>query len=162
MRNARNSIAKAAAPFAAAILALGAAKPVQADSWNAAVGAQSADKGKQALAFLSNELWIHVGDSIRWSAATDEIHTVTFLKTGQMRPPLFANGNSGPFVGCPNTNITPDGSSFDGSTCVTSAPLTIGQRTSICIERWIPQGRRSTFCSRPNAMPPPPNASSKS
>ena len=130
MMNRRNTIAKAGAPFAAAaILALGVAKSGQADTWTAAVGAQSADKGKQALAFLSNEFWIHVGDSISWTAATDEIHTVTFLKTGQIRPPLFANGNSGPFVGCPST--TPDGSSFDGSTCVTSAPLTIGQTYSV-------------------------------
>jgi plastocyanin len=93
------------------------------------LGAQSADKGKQALAFLSNELWIHVGDGIRWTAATDEIHTVTFLKTGQIRPPLFAAGNSGPFVGCPNA--IPDGSSLDGSTCVTSAPLAIGQTYTV-------------------------------
>ncbi|MBZ5617613.1 MAG: hypothetical protein LAQ69_02590 [Acidobacteriia bacterium] len=130
MRNIWNSLSKAAAPIAAAaILALAAAKPGHADTWNAAVGAQSADKGKQALAFLSNELWIHVGDGIRWTAATDELHTVTFLKTGQIRPPLFAAGNSGPFVGCPNA--TPDGSSFDGSTCVTSAPLTIGQTYTV-------------------------------
>ena len=33
-------------------------------------------------------------------------------------------------------------------------------RTSICIERWIRQGRRSTFSSRPNAIRPQPNASS--
>ena len=92
-------------------------------------GAQSADKGKQALAFLSNELWIHVGDGICWTAATDEIHTVTFLKTGQIRPPLVAAGNSGPFVGCPNA--TPDGSNFDGSTCVNPAPLTIGQTYTV-------------------------------
>lgn len=130
MRDAWNSMAKAAAPFAAAaILTLGATQPGHADTWNAAVGAQSTDKGKQALAFLSNELWIHVGDGIRWTAATDELHTVTFLRTGQTRPPLFANGNSGPFVGCPNT--TPDGSNFNGNTCVTSAPLTIGQTYTV-------------------------------
>jgi hypothetical protein len=31
-------------------------------------------------------------------------------------------------------------------------------RTSTCIERWIPHVRRSTFYSRPNAIPPHPNA----
>jgi plastocyanin len=130
MKNTWNRVAKAVATIAAAaVLTLGATRPSQAETWNAAVGAQSADKGKQALAFLSNELWVHVGDSIRWSAATDEIHTVTFLKTGQVRPPLFAAGNSGPFVGCPNA--VPDGSSFNGSTCVTSAPLTIGQTYTV-------------------------------
>lgn len=130
MSNRRNALTMVAAPFAvAAILALGMAKPVRADTWNATVGAQSADKGKQALAFLSNELWIHAGDSIKWTAATDELHTVSFLKAGQVRPPLFANGNSGPFVGCPGTTL--DGSSFNGSSCVTSGTLSNGQTYSV-------------------------------
>jgi hypothetical protein len=74
MRNTWNSVSKAATPIAAAaILAPGATKPGQADTWNAVGDARGADKGKQALAFLSNELWIHVGDGIRWTAATDEI-----------------------------------------------------------------------------------------
>jgi plastocyanin len=130
MRNAWNMMVRTAAPLAAAaILALGTARPIQADTWTAAVGAQSSDEGKQALAFLANELWIHVGDSIRWTAATDEIHTVSFLTIGQPRPPLFTTGNSGPFVGCPGA--TPDPSSFDGSKCVTSAPLAIGQTYTV-------------------------------
>lgn len=130
MRNAWHSLTKVAAPFAAAaILTLAGAQSAHADTWNAAVGAQSVDKGKQALAFLSNELWIHVGDGIRWTAATDELHTVSFLRTGQIRPPLFTTGNSGPFVGCPNT--TPDGSNFDGSTCVTSPILANGQTYTV-------------------------------
>src|ERR1043165_9228236 len=33
-------------------------------------------------------------------------------------------------------------------------------KTGICIERWIPPVKRSTFCSRPSAIKPPPNASS--
>jgi plastocyanin len=41
-------------------------------------GAQSADMGKQALAFLPNELWVHAGDSITWTFPADEIHMVTF------------------------------------------------------------------------------------
>src|SRR5215475_8408044 len=86
---------------------------VHAAVWQAIVGAQSADEGIQALAFLSNELWIHAGDSIRWTFPTHEIHTVTFLKPGQTRPARPGAGG-----GCPGT--TPDGSSFNGSTCVTS------------------------------------------
>src|SRR6267143_1550172 len=38
--------------------------------------------------------------------------------------------------------------------------INVKGRTSICTERWIPLGRQSTFCSRPNAIPPQPNASS--
>jgi plastocyanin len=97
----------------------------------ALAGAQSPDTGNQALAFLPNELWIHAGDSIRWSFSTDELHTVSFLKTGQIRPPAFSlvGVNGSVFVGCPGT--TPDGSSFDGSTCVTSDVSTTGQTYTV-------------------------------
>jgi plastocyanin len=72
---------------------------VRATTWQAISGAQSTDEGIQALAFLSNELWIHAGDSITWTFPTPEIHTVTFLKPGQIRPPRpgVAGG------GCPGT-----------------------------------------------------------
>jgi plastocyanin len=56
--------------------------------WNATVGAQSHDLGRQGLAFLPNEIWIHAGDSITWTVTADEPHTVTFLTDGQIRPPL--------------------------------------------------------------------------
>lgn len=81
--------------------------------WHATVGAQSHDKGHQALAFLPNELWIHAGDTVTWKFVTDEIHTVTFLKNGQVRPPFAA--------GCPGFSGSP--ASFDGSTCVTTPPM---------------------------------------
>src|SRR5215831_21062782 len=91
-------------------------QPVQAEQWRAIASAQSEDKGKQAGAYLPNELWIHVGDSITWTFAADWLHTVTFLKqdtTPQQIRPLGG--------GCPGT--TPDSSSFDGSACVTSGAL---------------------------------------
>jgi plastocyanin len=46
--------------------------PVAADQAQSVVGAQSRDGGKQALAFLPNELWVHAGDSITWTFDTDE------------------------------------------------------------------------------------------
>ena len=64
-----------------------------AAQWNATVGAESSDLGRQGLAFLPNEIWIHAGDSITWTVAVAEPHTVTFLTDGQLRP-LFD-------VGCP-------------------------------------------------------------
>jgi len=73
-------------------LALASADAAQ---WNATVGAQSDDKGHQALAFLPNEIWIHTGDSITWTFDVDEIHTVTFLKAHQKRPPFFVGGVPG-------------------------------------------------------------------
>jgi len=96
---------------------------VSADAaqWNATVGAQSNDKGFQALAFLPNEIWIHAGDSITWKFDADEIHTVTFLKADQERPPFF--------VGCPGFSSNP--ATFDGSTCVTTPPLVKGQSFTV-------------------------------
>jgi plastocyanin len=84
-------------------------------------GAESNNHGRQALAFLPNEIWIHAGDSISWTFNTDEIHTVTFLDEGQVRPPFP--------VGCPG--FSPSGAIFDGSTCVTSPPFVSGQTFSV-------------------------------
>lgn len=98
-----------------------------ADTWQLQAGAESPDRGIQALAFLPNEIWIHAGDSIRWTFPTHERHTLTFLKPGQTRPPAFGP-TFGVLVGCPGT--TPDGSSFDGSACVTSDVLLLDQNTT--------------------------------
>jgi plastocyanin len=72
---------------------------------------------------LPNEVWVHTGDSIRWTFPTHERHTVSFLKPGQIRPPAFGP-TFGVLAGCPG--VTPDGSSFDGSACVTSDILLLG------------------------------------
>ena len=92
--------------------------------WHAAVGAQSQDRGRQALAFLPNELWIHAGDTVTWKFEADDVHTVTFLRTvpgPQARPPFP--------VGCPGFSSEP--ASFDGTTCVTTPPMVTGQRFSV-------------------------------
>jgi len=81
--------------------------------WNATIGAQSDDLGRQALAFLPNEIWIHAGESITWTMAVNEGHTVTFLTSGQIRPPFT--------VECPG--FSAPSASFDGSACVTSGLL---------------------------------------
>ena len=118
-------IAKSVASFpVVAILIVGAAtRTVQAKQWQAIAGAESADWASQALAFLPNELWIQTGDSIRWTFPTHERHTLTFLTPGQIRPPGFGP-TFGVLVGCPG--LTPDGSSFDGSACVTTGVLLLG------------------------------------
>jgi plastocyanin len=93
--------------------------------WNAKVGAQSKDLGHQALAFLPNEIWIHAGESVTWTMETDEIHTVTFLKTApppsQPRP-IFQEGCPGFAFGA---------ASFDGTTCVSTPPLAKGQTFTV-------------------------------
>jgi plastocyanin len=89
-------------------------RTVQAQSWQATAGAQTPDKAVQALAFLPDEIWIHAGDSVTWAFPTLEPHSVTFLKTGQVRPSFTA--------GCPGT--TTDGSAFNDSSCVNSGRIT--------------------------------------
>src|SRR5579863_7604039 len=101
------------------VAALGFSNAVQAQqNWNATVGGQSADMSRQAVAFLPDEIWIHAGDSITWTFNSGDINTVTFLTTGQVYP--FDETQ-----GCPP--ITPSGLPFDGSSCVSSADLTLGQ-----------------------------------
>ena len=111
------------------LMFVAATKAVQAEEWQALASAQSEDLGKQFGAFLPNELWIHVGDSITWTFAAADQHTVTFLKQNttpqQIRPPRPGV----PGGGCPGT--TPDGSSFDGSRCVTSSELADGQTYTV-------------------------------
>jgi plastocyanin len=84
-------------------------------TWHATVGAQSADKGRQALAFLPNEIWIHAGDRITWRFDADDVHTVTFLTATQPRPDFTTL--LPPF---------PNPATFDGSTSVTTPLLVNG------------------------------------
>ncbi len=95
------------------------ASSVALAQWHNTAGAQSKDKGTQALAFLPDEIWIHAGDSVTWTMATDEPHSVTFLKPGQIRPTFQ--------VGCPGN--TPNDSNFDGSSCVNSGRVTTKGQT---------------------------------
>jgi plastocyanin len=126
MHHSQKTTRNQAVLIAVILLAATTANTLYAKEWQGWLGAQSRDLGSQALAFLPNEFWIHANDSIRWTIASTEIHTVTFLippppsppgQLGQVRPPLF-----GPVwdvqVGCPG--VTPDGSSFDGTKCVNS------------------------------------------
>src|SRR5262252_478095 len=89
-------------PFVVALVVAGVAtSPLSAkQQWEASVGAQNSDLGSQILAFFPNEFWIHAGDSIRFTFASNEQHAVSFLTTGQIRLPPFAL-NGVDFVGCP-------------------------------------------------------------
>ena len=89
--------------------------------WTATVGAQTDEKGIQALAFLPNEIWIHAGDRITWTFQADETHTVTFLRAAQVRPDFN--------VGCPGFSSDP--AIFDGSTCVTTPAMVTGQTFTV-------------------------------
>src|SRR3954470_11674753 len=118
MKQVSRSESSRIAFFAIAILMAGTATSTAcAEEWQSIAGAESPDRGSQALAFLPYELWVHTGDSIRWTFPTHERHTVSFLRPGQIRPPGFGP-TFGVLAGCPG--VTPDGSPFDASACVTS------------------------------------------
>lgn len=119
MKKMKNqAVTIAALTMVLSALALASADAAQ---WNATVGAQSNDKGDQALAFLPNEIWIHAGDRITWTFDADEIHTLTFLRADQPRP-FFADG-------CPGFSTDP--ATYDGSTCVTTPPMVSGQTFTV-------------------------------
>ncbi|HEX6463854.1 MAG TPA: plastocyanin/azurin family copper-binding protein [Vicinamibacterales bacterium] len=86
-------------------------------TWHVRVGAQSTDQGRQALAFLPNEIWIHENDSITYHWRADEPHTVTFMTAMQVRPVDFHQGCGGapPFATSP--------AKFDGTKCVSAPAL---------------------------------------
>ena len=111
--------------FALAIVI--APRAVYAATWQATAGTERTDHGIQALAFLPNELWVHAGDSIEWTFPTPEIHTVTFLKQNTTPEQVRPTRPGVPGGGCPGT--TPDGSSFDPKTCLTSPEIVAGTPT---------------------------------
>lgn len=119
--NAIRSLSVLLGLAAVAVLSFPSKVAAQAN-WNAKVGAESPDMGRQALAFLPNEIWIHAGDTITWTWQSDEIHTLTFLTPGQITPSDFT-------VGCPG--FASSGSAFDGSTCLSTPPMVKGQTFTV-------------------------------
>jgi plastocyanin len=104
------------------LLATSLASPVPAQAavtWRVIAGAQTGDKGIQALAFLPNEITVDVGDSITWAFATDEPHTLTFLMPGQQPPP---------FQTAP---VAPDNFVYHGTEFVNSGIKVTGQSYTV-------------------------------
>ncbi|GGH90331.1 plastocyanin/azurin family copper-binding protein [Arthrobacter liuii] len=85
--------------FAVALLApMAAAVPASAGAWGhrtwlVQVGSESRDQEIQGMSFLPSEIFINEQDTITWEANSAEIHTVTFLASGQALEPFnpFSN-----------------------------------------------------------------------
>ena len=94
--------------------------PAKAETtYNANVGAETNDQSVQADAFLPNELWLLEGDSIKWTfTPKNEVHTVTLLTPGQIRP--SAPPPAGPPFVVQGVNCGP-AASYDGNACVSTA-----------------------------------------
>ncbi|MBT2565466.1 plastocyanin [Arthrobacter sp. ISL-85] len=83
-----NKLAFIVAAVVALFASLAAAGPASADgqghrNWQVQVGSESWDQEIQGMAFLPSEIFINEGDTIHWRANSAEIHTVTFLASGQ-------------------------------------------------------------------------------
>ncbi|GAC1452477.1 MAG: hypothetical protein PVSMB4_12900 [Ktedonobacterales bacterium] len=85
-----------------------AATAAQPHTWHAVVGTESSEDAIQGMAFLPGTLFINVGDKIVWTVRAGEIHTVTFLATGQALPPFNP--------GDPKQLFPFGGSHYDGTT----------------------------------------------
>jgi len=120
--------------IAVAILAVTPRTAMAQITYTASAGGETKDQAVQADAFLPNEFWLLEGDSIQWTfAPKNEIHTVTFLMPGQARPmapppagPPFAFQN--PPTSC---TISASPATYDGSACVSSAPMSGGATFSV-------------------------------
>lgn len=110
---------------------IAAAAPSYATTqWHAKAGAQSADMGRQAMAFLPNEMWIHAGDKITWTFNANEIQTVTFLVAGEVRTPFQVGCPPGPPPG-----VTPTDRAWTARIASTPAPRLPGSATPCSFRR---------------------------
>ena len=95
----------------------------KARKWQALAGAETLDRGSQAVAFFAERVVDQCRNSIRRTFLTHERHIVIFL---------IPAGPDAAFRVWPHLRrcdrmpgTTPDGSSFDGSSCVTSDVLLV-------------------------------------
>jgi plastocyanin len=122
----------------------------QSTTWQVKVGSQVPDclvgapsdsklaegcQAHQAIAFLPNEIWVHQNDSITWTQATEENHTVTFVYEPQptalgVGPYPAAQQRPSNAVGCSAyggvtsaSNSAYDPSGAKGLQCVNSGVL---------------------------------------
>lgn len=96
-------------------------------TYHAYVGGETPDQSVQADAFFPNELWLFEGDSIEWKfVPKNEVHTVTFLTAGQIRP--SAPPPAGPPFAVQGVACGP-APVYDGSACVSTATGLAGGAT---------------------------------
>ncbi len=74
-------------------------------TWHVTLAFESGNHAIQGMAFLPNQIWVDVGDTITWTVKAGDIHTVTFLPPGTVLPP---------FTGAPNQVNRVGGSVYDG------------------------------------------------
>lgn len=126
-------VRRMAVGMAAGALAITAVLPgavvATAVSWQAAVGAATKNEAVQVNAFLPRTLTVDVGDSITWTVASGEFHTVTFL-SGAAQPPFIIGGPGGPAFN-PAAVAPSGGPTYDGTGIANSGLLFSGQHFAL-------------------------------
>jgi len=122
-------VAAAATALALAALSPGAAAAADPVSWQAGAVTSILDQAVQVNAFLPRNLTVDVGDSITWTVASGEFHTVTFL-SGAAAPPLITAGPNGPEFN-PAAVAPSGGPTYDGTGIANSGLLFTGQKYSL-------------------------------
>ena len=125
----RLRVGAAATALALAALSPGAAAAADPVSWQATVGASTKNQAVQVNTFLPRDLTVDVGDSITWTLASGEFHTVTFL-SGAAAPPLITVGPNGPEFN-PAAVAPSGGPTYDGTGIASSGLLFTGQKYSL-------------------------------
>jgi plastocyanin len=133
--------------FGLIVIASLLAHPLSANAqqtWHVKVGTESHNEAVQVDAFLPNEIWIYANDSITFTfVPRHEIHTVTLLQPGQIRPLFAPPPPPAPPLpaGCDTidseTISQASGSSYDGAgispnlACVNSGPMADGSTYTV-------------------------------
>jgi plastocyanin len=114
------SITLAAIAALVAPAALGGAAvadtPPPPTTWTVQVGSETPNQAIQGMAFLPTDVYVNAGDTVNWVANSAEIHTVTFLATGQPLLPF------NPFS--PADLFRQGGTVYDGASYYNSGVMT--------------------------------------
>jgi plastocyanin len=111
------------------------AQTQRATTWYVTVGTQTSNGAIQGMAFLPSQIWINAGDTVVWTSAAGEPHTVTFLRAGQSRPAFNGSDSS--------QTKRQGGSTYTGSGYFNSGLLNKGQSYSL---RFTTTGDFSYLC----------------
>lgn len=88
-------------------------------TWTVLVGSQSPDSAISGMRFLPGTITIDAGDTVHWVANSIEIHTVTFLASGESLPE-FNPGDPAEIL--PTAGTSYDGDSYYNSGILTTVP----------------------------------------
>jgi plastocyanin len=129
------------APAALVVLAsCGVSTPATSSSstsgtqWRLNAGGAAHAQAFQGLAYYPNAITVDAGDTVTWTFASAEPHTVTFLAAGQATPPPPTD---------PSAPKPAGGTTYDGSTYTSSGFIAFGYSYSLT---FVKPGTYTYYC----------------